>query len=418
MSSVKQWKAQDEMSYEQSVHDHANAMQRVAFDGEEGQAILTSENPQPYYYQLREQCPFTHNEDGSITALRMADVNAVTRSHDVLGNGGRGPSMGGTRPLIPLDLDGPVHTKYRKLLDPLFSPKRVALLEPRIRERARALIDTFVDRGEADVFEEYCEPLPSSIFLGIMGLPQEDLEFFLSFKNGILKHDMSKSIDQIMADIMAASEKCYAYFERVLEDRSTRDDPGDDLLGWLVTTSVDGHTLSREEELDIVYLLMIAGLDTVASSMSCLITWFARNPDRRQEVVDDPSLWPAVVEELMRFTSPVSTGYRYPQVDMEVGGETITAKQQVVVSWAAANLDPEAFADPLTVDFHRETNPHIAFASGFHRCLGSHFARLEIRVALEELLTAIPHFRIRDGHEVQFTANPRTPTNGLPLVWS
>jgi len=406
------------MSYEQSVQDHANAIQRVAFDGEEGQAILTSENPQPYYYQLREQCPFTHNEDGSITALRMADVNTVTRSHDVLGNGGRGPSMGGTRPLIPLDLDGPVHTKYRKLLDPLFSPKRVALLEPRIRERARALIDTFVDRGEVDVFEEYCEPLPSSIFLGIMGLPQEDLEFFLSFKNGILKHDMSKSIDQIMADIMAASEKCYAYFERVLEERSTRDDPGDDLLGWLVTTSVDGHTLSREEELDIVYLLMIAGLDTVASSMSCLITWFARNPDRRQEVLDDPSLWPAVVEELMRFTSPVSTGYRYPQVEMEVGGETIAAKQQVVVSWAAANLDPEAFTDPLTVDFHRETNPHIAFASGFHRCLGSHFARLEIRVALEELLNAIPNFRIRDGHEVHFTHNPRTPTNGLPLVWS
>ena len=405
------------MSHDQTAQDHANAMQRNAIDGPEGAAMLASENPQHYYYRLREQCPFTHNADGSATSLRMADVNAITRSHDVLGNGGRGPSMGGTRPLIPLDLDGPAHTKYRKLLDPLFSPKRVALLEPRIREFARALIDAFVDRGEIDIFEEYCEQLPSSIFLGIMGLPAEDLPFFLSFKNGILKHDMSKPIEQIMADIMSASDKCYAYFERVLEERSSRDDPGDDLLGWLVTTEVDGHTLSREEELDIVYLLMIAGLDTVASSMGCLITWFARNPDRRQEVLDDPSLWPAVVEELMRFTSPVSTGYRYPQVDMKVGGEHLCANQQVIISWAAANLDPEAFDDPLTVNFHRESNPHIAFASGFHRCLGSHLARLEIRVGLEELLTRIPSLRIRDGHEVQFTPNPRTPTNGLPLVW-
>lgn len=405
------------MTSEPTYHDHANAIQRTALDGEEGARILASENPQQFYYELREQCPFTHNADGSITALRMADVNTINRSHDVLGNGGRGPSMGGTRPLIPLDLDGSAHTKYRKLLDPLFSPKRVALLEPRIRAFACALIDTFADGGEVDIFEEYCEPLPSSIFLGIMGLPVDDLPFFLSFKNGILKHDMSKPFDEILADIMGASEKCYAYFERVLAERSALDDPGDDLLGWLVTTEIDGQTLSREEELDIVYLLMIAGLDTVASSMACLITWLARNPERRQEIIDDPSLWPAVVEELMRFTSPVSTGYRYPQVDMEVGGEHITAGQQVVVSWAAANLDPETFTDPLTVDFHRESNPHIVFASGFHRCLGSHLARLEIRVALEELVARLPDFRIREGHDVQFTANPRTPTNGLPLVW-
>ncbi|HUF96694.1 MAG TPA: cytochrome P450 [Ilumatobacter sp.] len=405
------------MTYEQSVQDHAVSMQRTAADDAEGVATLASEHPELYYAAMHEKCPFSHNADGTVTALRMADINAVTRSRDVLGNGGRGPSMGGTRPLIPLDLDGPEHTKYRKLLDPLFSPKRVALMEPTIRERARALIDKFVDLGEIDIFEEYCEPLPSSIFLGIMGLPQEDLEFFLSFKNGILKHDPSKGLEQIMADIMAASAKCYAYFEPVLEERSSRADPGEDLLGWLVTTSVDGHTLSREEELDIVYLLMIAGLDTVGSSMACLITWFARNPDRRQEVLDDPSLWPAVVEELMRFTSPVTTGHRYPQVDMEIGGEKVAAGQQVIVSWAGANLDPEMFDDPLTVNFHRESNPHIGFASGFHRCLGSHLARLEIRVALEELLTRIPDFRIRDGHSVQFTHNPRTPTNGLPLVW-
>lgn len=405
------------MSYEQTAEKHANAIQRSAIDGDLAQAMLASENPQPYYQQLREQCPFAHNADGSVTSLRMADVNTVTRSHDVLGNGGRGPSMGGARPLIPLDLDGPAHTKFRKLLDPLFSPKRVALLEPQIRERARELIDTFADAGEIDIFEEFCEPLPSSIFLGIMGLPADDLEFFLSFKNGILKHDMSKGVEQVMADIMAASAKCYAYFDRVLTERRNSADPGDNLLGWLVTTEVDGQTLTHEEELDIVYLLMIAGLDTVASSMSCLITWFARNPDRRQEVLDDPSLWPAVVEELMRFTSPVTTGYRYPQVDMKVGGEHLSANQQVIISWAAANLDPEAFDDPLTVNFHRESNPHIAFASGFHRCLGSHLARLEIRVGLEELLTRIPSLRIRDGHEVQFTPNPRTPTNGLPLVW-
>ncbi|MCU1368688.1 MAG: hypothetical protein JWN39_4327 [Ilumatobacteraceae bacterium] len=400
-----------------SAHDHANAMSRQVFDDEEGLRVLASENPQPYYIQLRERCPFIHNADGSVTSLRMADINTLNRSHDVLGNGGRGPSMGGTRPLIPLDLDGPQHTKYRKLLDPLFAPRRVALLEDQIRERSRTLIDTFIDIGEVDIFGAYCEPLPSSIFLGIMGLPLEQLDFFLSFKNGILKHDHSKGIDQIMADITSASKQCYAYFEHAIDERSAREHAGDDLLGWLVTASVDGVSLTREEQLDIVYLLMIAGLDTVASSMACLITWLARHPERCQEVKEQPTLWPAVVEELMRFTSPVSTGYRYPQVAMEVGGEKLEALQQVVVSWAAANLDPDTFADPLTVDFHRESNPHIVFASGFHRCLGSHLARLEIRIALEELVARLPELRIRDDHDVQFTANPRTPTNGIPLVW-
>jgi cytochrome P450 len=406
-----------EMGDEASASRQVSEKQRMSLEGDDA-GILNSENPQATYVAMAAGCPVHRNADGTVTALRLADIASLNRNKDVLGIGGPGPSLGGTRRLIPLDLDGPEHTKYRRILDPLFAPKKIAPLAESVRALANELIDGFIDAGEVEIFDAFCEILPSTVFLRLIGLPQSDLPFFLGFKNAILKPDFTKPFDEILADVLAASESLYGYFDNVLDDREAKGEPGDDLIGWFMTVEVDGRRLSREEVLDILYLQMIAGLDTVAASLANLIAWLARHPDQRARLVADPSLWPAAVEELMRFTSPVTTGFRYPQVDIELGGETIAAGTQVIVSWAAANLDPEVFADPLTVDFGRHPNPHIAFASGSHRCLGSHLARLELRVALETLHTRIPDYRIIDGHEVEFTANPRTPVNGLPLVWN
>jgi cytochrome P450 len=398
-----------------SANRQVSEQQRTLEGADAG--ILNSENPQATYVAMAAGCPVHRNADGTVTALRLADIASLNRNKDVLGIGGPGPSLGGKRRLIPLDLDGPEHTNYRRILDPLFAPKKIAPLAESVRTLANELIDGFIDAGEVEIFGAFCEVLPSTVFLRLIGLPQSELPFFLGFKNAILKPDFTKPFDVILADVLAASESLYAYFDNVLDDREARGEPGDDLIGWFMTVEVDGHTLSREEILDILYLQMIAGLDTVAASLANLITWLARHPDRRARLVADPSLWPAAVEELLRFTSPVTIGFRYPQVDIELGGETIAAGTQVIVSWAAANLDPDVFPDPLTVDFDRQPNPHIAFANGSHRCLGSHLARLELRVALEALHARIPDYRIVDGHEVEFTANPRTPVNGLPLVW-
>ena len=189
------------------------------------------------------------------------------------------------------------------------------------------------------------------------------------------------------------------------------------MLGWLITTEVEGETLPREDILDILGLLMIAGLDTVAASLACFLSYFARFPDQRARVIADPSLWPSAIEELMRYESPVTEGGRIALTDLELpSGEHVDAGTHMHISWHAANLDPAFFPEPLTVDFERSPNPHIGFASGFHRCLGSHLARMEMQVALDAWHRRIPDYEIKAGSDLMYTGNPRAPHH-LTLVW-
>jgi cytochrome P450 len=381
-------------------------------------AVRRGAAPQAAYVKAAAACPLRRNDDGSVTVMRMADIQVLNRHKDVLGNGHSGGGIGAVRRrLIPLDLDGPEHTKYRKILDPLFTMKNLVHLEPLIREQADAFIDRFLAEGEADVYGRWCEPLPSTVFLSLMGIPQSELDAFLSFKNAQLHPDLSQPIAKVTEDMGLAAERCYGYFERVIEERERRGDPGDDLIGRFLRAEVDGHRLTREDILDIAYLMMIAGLDTVAASLACILGYLARHPDQRRWILADPARWPAAIEELLRFESPVSEGYRKPRVDLELSGEKVAAGTLCRVSWAAANLDPDFFPDPLTVDLERSPNPHIAFASGFHRCLGSHLARLELRAALERFHARIPDYELAvPVEDLVFFANPRTP-EALPLRW-
>ncbi|HLG68067.1 MAG TPA: cytochrome P450 [Acidimicrobiales bacterium] len=375
-----------------------------------------SAEPQPMYVELAERCPVVHNANGSVTLLRMDDILFVNKNRAVVQ---ASKFLGSNRPAIPLGLDGPEHTKYRRLLDPVFTAKRVAPLADQVRDLANRMIDGFVDGHEVDAYVEWCEPLPSQIFLSIMGLPTEDLPAFLEFKELTLSNEQvdRPSAEEQEAKRAQAVEWIQSYFNRALDEREERGDPGDDMLGWLLTTEVGGQRLTRENLHDILGLLMIAGLDTVAASLACFLSYFARHPERRAELLADPSRWPSAVEELMRFESPVTDGGRIALEDLELpSGERIPAGTVMGVSWSAANLDPTYFPDPLAVDFDRSPNPHIGFASGFHRCLGSHLARMEMVTAMEVWHRRIPNYRIAPGAELVYSGNPRAPHH-LPLVW-
>lgn len=379
---------------------------------------LGGPHPHAAFARLAAQCPVHHAPDQTPVLTRMSDINMLNKRRDVLGPGAKGPTMGGRRPLVPLDIDGAEHTKFRRLLDPLFSAKRMAQLEPAVRALADQLIDNFIARKEADLQAEFCQPLPSIFFLRLMGLPATDLEYFLSFKNAILGHlPPTLTFAERMAAVRTASQQCYDYLTRVLDDREARGAHGDDLLGWLVAAEVDGERLSREVILDISYLLILAGLDTVAASLASMIARLAREPALRRRLVADPELWASGIEELLRFESPVQFGFRTPTVDIEIGGEVIKAGTTVYLCWSSANLDASALADPLAIDLARRPNPHVAFGSGFHRCLGAQLARMELRAALEQLHRRIPDYAIKDGEELVFTGMPRAP-NLLPLVWA
>jgi cytochrome P450 len=327
-----------------------------------------------------------------LTLTRYDDVVAVTRRRDVHSIDADSAvivamALGAGRPLIPLMLDGEEHTKYRKLLDPLFAPKHVARLEPIVRELAESLIDGFAANGEVEFYSAFCVPLPSQIFLSQLGLPLDDVPFLIWVKDGIIR-----PVDE--DHLKAAGPKLIEYLEAELDRRAATDETRDDLIDEFLTAEVDGHRLTREDVIDIVFLLVLAGLDTVTSSLSCMVDWLARRPEERDRLVADPSLLPAAIEELMRVQTPVVAGSRHATADFEVGGVEVKAGDELQVLWAGANLDPDAFPDPAKVDFERPNNRHIAFASGFHRCLGSHLARLELRVALETLHRRIPDYRL------------------------
>ena len=196
-----------------------------------------------------------------------------------------------------------------------------------------------------------------------------------------------------------------------------RAEPRDDLITRFVGAEVDGHRLSDDDIVDICFLFLIAGLDTVTATLTCNVAYLAQHPEHRRELAEDPSLIPAAVEELMRWESPVPGVARVLARDTEVAGAQLRAGTRVTVLIGSANTDEGEFDRADTVDFHREANRHLAFGGGIHRCLGSHLARLELRVAMEELQRRIPDYELAPGTTLEYTEGLRAVEH-LPLVFT
>ncbi|HEY7105628.1 MAG TPA: cytochrome P450 [Acidimicrobiia bacterium] len=377
------------------------------------------EDAKAAFRELQESGPFRES-DSVVVLTRMADILEATKRRDIRsGSHGGGetnePALGNERPLIPLQIDGPEHTKYRKLLDPLFAPRVVAALEPHVVEVADELIDQFVDQHEIDFYRAFCVPLPSRIFLELMGLPHDKLADFLEFKDAAIRPKGDSPAEQT-AYQREVIGRMNAYLNAEFDRRLESGDPGDDLIGGFLTVEVDGDRLTREDILDIVFLLLIAGLDTVSSSLSLMVSYLAKHPEQRQRLVDDPSLLPTAIEEMLRTETPVPMGGRFATQDFEVDGKQVKAGDMVAVFWAAANVDPDVFEDPLRVDFERPSNRHITFAAGFHRCLGSHLARMELRAALATWHRRVPEYSIPPGKEPVYNNDGVRIVDPLPLL--
>jgi cytochrome P450 len=384
-----------------------------------GICMFNPTDPRTAYAEMHERCPMARTPSGGVAIFRMDDLLEVNRHPGIAGAGGatspRG-TLGAERPLIPLDIDGDDHKKYRRLLDPLFAPKRVATWEPIARARTNELIDTFIERGRAELYEELCQPLPSSIFVDMMGVPRDDMATFLAFKDAVVR-PQGDTMEELAASMRVAGTRTYEYFGALLDARDASGEVKEDLIGLLRSAEVDGERLTRLQLLDITYLLMIAGLDTVASSLSCVLAWLARHPAERRWILEDPARWPDAIEELIRYESPVMYGSRTALEDVTVNERPFPAGTTFHVSWSAASLDPEAFEYPATVRLDRSPNRHAGFATGRHRCLGSHLARTELRIAMEELHRRIPEYRIDPDDELQYTAVGVRGASRLPIVF-
>lgn len=330
----------------------------------------------------------SRRDGGVVTLMRMADVAEATHRKDVQSTPPSGDTkLGSALQLIPLLLDGQEHRKYRRLLDPLFAPQAISRLEAPVRRLCHQLIDSFADRGVVEFYQAFCVPMPCTIFLELLGLPQSDLEFLLWFKDGMIRPETENHRTEAVGRMID-------YLGRILDERSGSDDQPDDLIAGFLQAEVDGRSLSRDELINITFVLTFAGLDTVSASLSCLTSWLARHPDARQRVIEDPRMLPAAIEELLRFESPVPAVARFAHADFELGGQQVCAGDQLNLMLCMANLDSDAVEDPLTVDFDRPTKRHIDFGTGVHRCLGSHLARMELRIALEVIHERIPDYSI------------------------
>ncbi|MEM7139583.1 MAG: cytochrome P450 [Actinomycetota bacterium] len=371
--------------------------------------------PQEMYKFLRDHMPVMAVEHELMSGTSVAlhdDVMFVLQNPDIFSSDGAA-EIGQVRPLIPLEVDPPEHSKFRKLLDPLFAPRRVRELEESTRSLVNTLIDAVFDDGECNFHQAVAEPLPSQVFLTMFGLPVERTPEFIELKDGIIRPPVESAEEQT-AFRNATGQKIYAALQEAIDEKTA--DPSDDFISQFLEAEVDGHRLTQNDVLDIGYLFFLAGLDTVTASLDCMLAHLGQNPDDRQRLVDRPEDVPAAVEELLRWESPVAGVIRVATQDTELSGCPIHKGDKVSVNLGSANTDERFWNDADIVDFDREINKHIAFGGGVHRCLGSHLARMELRVCLEEWHKRVPSYELKPGTTPEYTMGLRSVDN-LELIW-
>ena len=371
--------------------------------------------PQPVYRRMHERCPVARAVlTGGPVIGRYEDVMWALHSPEIFSSEMEMQmALGTERPMIPQQIDPPAQTRFRKLLDPRFSRKRMLQLEPEVRQLANELIDGFVERGACEFDREFAVPLPCQVFLHLTGLPPSELDRFLKLKDGIIRPGVTDP-EEALARRKDSGQQIYAIFDELIDE--VRAAPRDDLMSYLVHAELDGDKLTREEILDISFLMLLAGLDTVTATLGCNIAYLAANPAQRQKLVREPSLIPGAVEELMRWETPVTAVPRLAKQDVTVRGVEIKAGEMVTLLLGAADVDAAEFEDPEHVDFSRPRNRHLAFGGGAHRCLGSHLARMELRVAMEEWHRRIPDYGIQEGETPRYSPGIRE-VQYLPLTW-
>ncbi len=297
------------------------------------------------------------------------------------------PDFGTDFPLIPIDVDPPDHSRYRRILLPLFTPRAVARLEDGMRSTARQLIGQMRDQRVADVSALYARPMPTIVFSRLAGFPEKDWPRFDAWVDDIIYERTTNP-----ARARAAAREVVDYFDHLLRTRAGAGDDHD-LISELLAARIDGEPLTHDELVSYCYLLFLAGLDTTAWAIRSSLWYLARDAQAQERLRREPALIPAAAEEFLRTMSPVQAMARTCRADTEIRGRRLRAGERVLLVFGAGNRDPDSFEHPDEIQIDREANRHLAFGAGIHRCLGSHLGRRELVVALEEFLSRVPGFR-------------------------
>lgn len=364
--------------------------------------------------ELRERGEVVRSgEQAVVTSAAAADF--VAKRPEIFSSARAFDRLGSPVPMVPIAIDPPDHTRFRRLLDPFFSPKKMAEREPELRKQAGELIDAIKVKGECEFVSDLAVPFPSQVFLTLFGLPLEDRDRLVQWKDSILEFTDPASPEPTPEAIQHALE-LYTYLsEHIAERRSNT--VGDDLLTQLISLHDEGG-MTDAEILGLCFLFVLAGLDTVTAALGFSFARLAVDTEVRNKIVGDYSLIPYFIEEQLRVDPPVPFAPRVATEDVVVAGCPVAKDTNVLISYGCANHDPQQYGEVDTVHLERRP-PHFAFGRGPHRCLGSHLARLELRLILEEWHNRIPDYRLADG------AAPKVPwpsatlsLDAVPLVIS
>jgi len=372
----------------------------------------------PYVIQddLRQRCPIAHTDrfGGGWLPVRYDDVAAI--AYDTEKFSSRAIIMGNFRPpqeiapigvAPPISSDPPFHHDARKLLLPAFTKKNVSRLEPSTRAFCHSLIDSFEGRDVVDAAHDYAQHIPMRVIADMLGFPPADGPQFRQFVENTLE-----GINLPPEERIARSEALGDYLLEQVHDHLAN--PREDLTTYLINAELYGQKLQAEHVTGTMALLLIAGIDTTWSAIGSSLWHLARTPADLNRLVAEPALLPTAVEEFLRAFAPVTMA-RLVRNDMSWRGVDMKADDWILLSFPAANRDPAQFdrADQVVID--RETNRHAAFGLGIHRCVGSHLARMELRVALEVWLERIPEFSLADTGTVTWSAGQIRGPRTLPL---
>jgi cholest-4-en-3-one 26-monooxygenase len=372
--------------------------------------------PHEWFTYLRHEAPvYKHPEPGGPgfwVVTKHADVVAVGRdaetysSHQARGGvvGLEGSAedyadfnQGGN---LMLTMDPPEHTRYRKLVNRGFTPRRVRDTAPHIRRVCDEIIDAVCERGECDFVRDIAAPLPMILIGDMLGVEPEDRSDLLRWSDDMVSAQSGSATEESLMGAMTAFSEYTAYQDRVIADRTKR--PTDDLVSVLVHAEVDGDRLEHDEILHESLLILVGGDETTRHVISGGMEQLMLHPDQRQRLLDDPAKIEVAVEEMLRWVSPIKNMCRTVTHDTEFMGQQLSAGQKCMLLYESANRDESKFDDPFRFDVERNPNEHVAFGFGAHFCLGNSLARLELQIMTERLLTRLP--------DLDFATDP----GGLP----
>jgi cytochrome P450 len=371
-------------------------------------------DPYPVYGELRGRCPLAHSDrwGGAWMPTRYEDVVAIAHDteHFSSVDVGVAPFEGFEKPLRspPITSDPPEHTWHRRLILPFFSPRRVDGYAASTRRICDSLLDAVAGRRRVDGAVEFAQQIPSRVIAEVIGLPDDRTDEFTEWVQGVLELGPLNPEARL-----AYRQKILDFFREQLEEKKAR--PGDDLMSWLTQQSHEGEPIRDGHILGTCTLLLAAGIDTTWSSIGMAVLHLASHGEDRRRLVADPALIPQAVEEFLRAYSPVTMG-RIVSKEVEVGGRRLHPGDRVLLTFPAANRDPDVFDDAEDVDIDRMLNRHVAFGVGIHRCAGSNLARMEMQVALEEWLARIPDFRLDPDGEVTWAGGQVRGPRSVPVL--